>query len=107
MSIIEKDKIDLIGVDKVSKEAILTITDHLNWEDELFHLSALQDKINAYLSFIESGEIYDSYPDAVNKSIAIEIVSEYPLSLNAKEFMTRVRGVLYDLDIKLIFEMQK
>lgn len=43
---------------------VLMIADHLDWENELQHLSLLQDKINAYVSFIESGKIYSVYPDA-------------------------------------------
>ena len=42
----------------------LMIADHLDWENELQHLTLLQDKINAYVSFIESGQIYSVYPDA-------------------------------------------
>ncbi|WP_346426369.1 DUF6572 domain-containing protein [Bacillus cereus] len=31
------------------------IIDHLDWENTLQHLTLLQDKINAYVSFIENG----------------------------------------------------
>ncbi|MBC6110685.1 DUF6572 domain-containing protein [Pedobacter fastidiosus] len=67
MSVIQVDKIDFIGIDGKTKKVALTISDHLDWDDEYYHLSVLQEKINAYLRFIESGEIYDVYPDSVDR----------------------------------------
>lgn len=56
MSIIDKDKIDSIGINKDNGKVILEISDHLDWSCEYEHLVMLQDKINSYLSFIESGD---------------------------------------------------
>jgi hypothetical protein len=35
------------------------------------HLLILQDKLNSYLRFIETGEIFESYPAAKNSSLVI------------------------------------
>ncbi|WP_370590617.1 DUF6572 domain-containing protein, partial [Xylophilus sp. ASV27] len=48
--------VDAVGTDKETDEVRLSIFDHLPWDTE--HLRLLQDKINVYLGFIESGEIY-------------------------------------------------
>jgi hypothetical protein len=61
MSVNQTDTIDIIGTTPGGKVA-LTISDHHFW-DEPLHLQLLQDKINAYLQFIESGQILDDYPD--------------------------------------------
>jgi hypothetical protein len=50
--------IDAVGTDKESSELRLSIFDHLPRGIE--HLCLLQKKINVYLGFIKSGEIYDS-----------------------------------------------
>lgn len=47
------------------------ISDHLDWDDELEHIHALQEKINAYLRFVESGEILGKYPQAAGKTPVI------------------------------------
>ena len=87
MSIEDKDKIDSIGVNKDTAMVTLAITDHLNWENEYEHLIMLQEKINLYLSFLESGEIYESYPIAKGKNIEIKIYAKYDLTEKAEEFL--------------------
>lgn len=36
---------------------VLTISDHLEWDDKYEHIYLLQEKINAYLMAIETGQI--------------------------------------------------
>jgi len=66
MSVEEKNKIDIITTNKEGI-LVLTISDHLEWDDENEHLLILQDKINSYVDFIESGQMAESYPDKVDK----------------------------------------
>jgi hypothetical protein len=73
MGVEDTDVIDAIGLDKVTDEAVLTIVDGNKW-DGAEHLFALQEKLNAYLRFVESGEILDSYPNATGKAVRIEVV---------------------------------
>ncbi|WP_336619240.1 DUF6572 domain-containing protein, partial [Bacillus paranthracis] len=47
MSILDKNKIDGIGKSMGENKLALMIADHLDWENELQHLTLLQDKINA------------------------------------------------------------
>ena len=100
MSIETKNIIDLIGTDNRSGKVVLTISDHLDWNNENYHLNSLEDKINAYLRFIESGEIFNSYPKAKGKEIVIEIVQKYDLSENI--FIKKVSQFLKDNGIQLI-----
>jgi hypothetical protein len=67
MSVENRELIDFISIDPSNKVA-LTISDHLKWDNNEDHLLILQDKINAYLEVIESGQIYEIYPDAVDKN---------------------------------------
>ena len=55
MGLENPDIIDAVGTETGSGDVILTIFDGNEWDDELVHLRALQDKINSYFSFIESG----------------------------------------------------
>ena len=54
MSVEKIDKVDFVST--TEKGIIrLTISDHLEWASKNEHLLILQNKINAYLNFIESG----------------------------------------------------
>ncbi|WGV58812.1 hypothetical protein QIH01_25605 [Brevibacillus brevis] len=64
MSVLDKNKVDGIGKSKTENRLALMISDHLDWENELEHLKLLQDKMNAYITFIESEQIYNVYPDS-------------------------------------------
>ena len=58
MSIEQSDKIDFISITKSGKVQ-LTISDHLEWNNEEMHLLILQKKINAYLDYIQSEQIFE------------------------------------------------
>lgn len=103
MSIEQKDVIDAIGVSKTTGELILTISDHLDWEDDKEHILLLQNKINAYVHFVESGEILQSYPDSKSRAIVIDIVAKFKFSPLCLQFYSRVEESLKDTGIKLIY----
>ena len=44
MSVEETDAVDVISVDKQTGEVILTVSDHLEWSDNLKHQIVLQGK---------------------------------------------------------------
>ena len=77
MSIIEKNKVDAIGVEKDTGILVLSISDHLDWSDSSKHLVLLQEKLNSYLVFIKSGELLKNYPRAKNRMIRIDLFSKY------------------------------
>ena len=98
MSVTDRNVIDFIGKSKESGQVILTISDHLDWTDNE-HLIILQDKINDYIKFIESNEIYRSYPDAINNGLEINIVFKILPSENsvAHQFLLNVENILNKL----------
>lgn len=53
---------------------MLTISDHLDWDNEQGHLRTLQEKLNLYLAFIESGELLVKYPQAAGRHRRIDVV---------------------------------
>jgi hypothetical protein len=62
MSIEQTNTVDFVTLDETSGETLLTISDHLAWdENEGAHLELLQSKLNAYLRFIESGELIHKF----------------------------------------------
>lgn len=93
MSLEKTNVVDAIGVEKATGDVILTIADPLDWTDERGHLLRLQDKINRYLGFIESGEMVEAYPLAKDKNAVIEVAVRCPLPEIAVRFLERAREV--------------
>lgn len=89
MSVEQRKIIDAVGIRKSDRRAVLTIFDHLPWLPDDEHLQVLQDKINDYLTFIESKEIYDSYPAAHGREIEIQVIHKYPPIGDAIKFLER------------------
>ena len=101
MSINDSDRIDIIGVDAATGEVILTIADHLDWSDEYAHLIALQKKLNTYISFIESGEIVEQYPNARGRRLVIDLAFKHDPSPTAAEFLKRASPTIESVGAEL------
>jgi hypothetical protein len=93
MSVENKYVIDIIGIDQ-NGSAALTISDHLLWDNENEHLLILQNKINTYLEAIETGELYEKYPNAKNKPIVIRVVALYNPNEDGLSFLEQVGQIL-------------
>jgi hypothetical protein len=93
MPIDEPQTVDAVGVEKATGEAVLTISDHREWHDAE-HLLLLQNKLNTYLAFIESGEIFESYPAARDRSIRIDVVCKFQPDKIGAEFLSKAESVV-------------
>lgn len=106
MSIENPKTIDSIGVDKKTGKVVLKIFDHLDWEDEHEHLLLLQTKINTYLSFIESGEVYTAYENSKNREFVISVdFAEKPVS-NAVKFMDNSARIIAEAGYELEYSVE-
>ena len=75
MTIEQEKAIDLINTNEEKGYVILTISDHLEWDEVGEKLLVLKNKINPYLAFIESDKILENHPEAKYKTIVIRLVS--------------------------------
>ena len=102
MSVDQTNVVDAIGVDNATGDVVLTITDHLEWTgSDNEHLFLLQEKLNTYLRFVESGEMLETYPDAKGRAVLIDVVYKYPLSQPAQVFYNQVAQIVEDAGMKL------
>jgi hypothetical protein len=96
--------IDFVAINATTGEAILVISDHLEWDDQ--HLLILQSKINVYLEGIENGSLYEAYPDAINRNIVIAIKAKYEPNKTGRVFLERTEKYLntagYGLDFTVL-----
>lgn len=107
MSVVETDSIDAIGVDKEMKRVFLSIVDSLVWDDENVHLFTLQEKINTYLYFIESGELLKAFPNSKGFDVCIDLVLMHVPSDEAITFFDKTIQILLDKNIVFTFGPKK
>ena len=105
MSVNNTNEIDAIGLDKNTNDVYLTVKDDIDWTDEVYHINKLQEKLNTYLRFIESGEVYDVYPEAKGKNFVIEILSKFNFPESGKDFLSKAGSVISKAGFKLIHEV--
>jgi len=68
-------------------------------------LLKLQDKLNAYLRFLESGEIYERYPEASGRKLIINVVFMVDPNLEARSFLTRARTIVESAGFGFEFDL--
>ncbi len=96
MSIDQTKIIDLIGIGKVDKNVYLTISDHLDWEDPENHIFLLQEKLNSYLAYIESGEIFEDDPSRKGREIIIDLVINHQIPKKYEYIYNKIAKVIGD-----------
>ena len=98
MSVEQIDKIDFISTTDEEKVE-LTISDHLEWDEENNHILVLQNKINAYLDYIQNGQILEIYPNLKNNDIIISLMMKYNPNEKALAFLSHCEKFMETLDL--------
>ena len=103
---VERTKvIDIISLDKRTGQVILTVSDHLEWNDSTRHQEILQAKLNAYLAFVESGEILDKYPDAMERKIVFKVVLKFKPDPEGRAFLYRAQNVIENAGFSFVCDV--
>ena len=68
--------IDLFGVDGKTGEVLLAMNESRPWDGSDERLHELQEKFNAYASFLLDGEMIASHPELAGKPARIELRCE-------------------------------
>lgn len=99
MSIEQTSVIDAIGTNRTSGKVHLTVADHWEWNPE--HMLKVQEKLNTYLAFVESGEIYSTYPGAAGRDVVIDIILKHRPDNDAALFLEKVRSITEKVGVAL------
>lgn len=94
MTVEQTKVIDIISLDKQTGHVILTVSDHLDWNDSNRHQEILQAKLNAYLAFVESGEMLTKHPDAVGRPILFNVVLKFKPDREGRAFLNKTQKVI-------------
>lgn len=95
MSIEQANVIDLITSDTENGHITLIISDGLEWSTEK-HLLKLQNKLNSYLDFIQSGDLVKKYPAAEGKRVHLDLVCRYEPDEDSKQFLQLCAEAIMD-----------
>jgi Family of unknown function (DUF6572) len=93
MAVDEPGVVDIVSVDP-SGCFVLTVSDHLDWSDTIAHQIVLQEKLNRYLAFIESGEIHEKYPNVQDRKVMIRVVTQHYPDAQGLQFLDRVKAAI-------------
>ena len=105
MTVEDLDKIDFTAFDPKSGTLYLVVSDHLDWDEpEGEHLLTLQEKLNTYLEFIDSEQIYRDVPKSAGSKIVIRVMGKYPLSDEARKFYGLASKFIEDAGYSLQFD---
>ena len=65
--------IDLFAHDQKTDEVLLVMKENRPWDGSDLRLHELQEKFNAYVSFLLDGELADAHPELAGKNGRIEL----------------------------------
>ena len=100
MTVEDNNSVDIVSIDKGGRVR-LTVSDHLDWSNSPEHQRILQDKLNCYLRFVESGEILEKYPSARGRSVVFEVVFMHKPDRDGELFLQRAAEVVTSAGFEL------
>jgi Family of unknown function (DUF6572) len=86
--------LDAFAHDTRTDTLVLAMYEARPWRGEETQLFQLQEKLNAYLSFVLDGELSEAYPHFANKPIRIQLRTVHEPDEKALAFISRIREQL-------------
>ena len=93
--------IDVIAQDAKTNEVVLVMNEPNEWDGSDEQLLALQERFNAYVSFLLDGEMTEANPELAGKSARIELRCAHVPDTRALELLGFIHDQLAFQDIKL------
>lgn len=107
MTVANTGVVDWMGIESVTGNVSLTVVDDLDWTDEQGHLLLLQEKLNIYLAFIESGEVFERIAEEIGRSVpdstpvTVTIIAKFALPLRAQAFVEHAKDAFSGAGFRL------
>jgi hypothetical protein len=102
VTITDLDKIDIVATRPDTRVVKLVISDHLIWEDISDHCRLIQNKLNTYIAFVESGQLGRLQGQYVPDSpeIVIQLVALHAPPSEAEEFLAQAKSFLANIGLQ-------
>ena len=100
----DKDRtgvIDVIAEDKKTGEVVLVMNQHNEWDGSNEQLLVLQERFNAYVSFLLDGEMESDHPELAGKPARIEMRCAHMPDSRTLELLGLIHDQLAFQDIKM------
>ena len=93
--------IDVIAEDPKTGEVVLVMNEANEWDSSDQELLALQERFNAYVSFLLDGELAEVHPELVGKPARIALRCAQMPDARALEFLGLIHDQLAFQEIRL------
>jgi Family of unknown function (DUF6572) len=93
--------IDVIAQDPKKGEVVLVMTEPNEWDGSDDQLFSLQERFNAYVSFLLDGEMAEAHPELANKPTRIELRCAHIPDTRALELLGQIHDQLAFQDIRM------
>src|SRR5215475_13697826 len=93
--------IDVIAHDPKAGEAVLVMNEPNEWDGSDEQLFSLQERLNAYVSFLLDGEMAEAHPELAGKPIRIELRCAHMPEARALELLGLIHDQLAFQEIKM------
>ena len=100
----EKDRpgvIDVITHDQKTGEVVLVMNEPNEWDGSDEQLLSLQERFNAYVSFLLDGEMAEAHPELAGKPTRIELRCAHIPDTRALELLGLIHDQLAFQEIKM------
>ena len=97
--------IDFMAFDAAANHVLLVMVEKRPWNEPDLQLFQLQEKLNAYLSFILDGEMADAYPQFAGKPVLLRFECAEPPSDQVIDFLqivhdqTALQGIDFEVEV--------
>ena len=95
------DMVDVIAEDTKTGEVVLVMNEFNEWDSSEEQLLALQDRFNAYVSFLLDGEMAEAHPELAGKPARIELRCAHVPDSRVLELIGLIHDHLAFQEIKL------
>jgi hypothetical protein len=93
--------IDVVAHDPKTNEVVLVMNEPNEWDGSDEQLLALQERFNAYVSFLLDGELGEGHPELAGKAARIELRCAQMPDTRALELLGLIHDQLAFQDVKL------
>jgi len=93
--------IDVIAHDPKTGDAVLVMNEPNEWDSSDEQLLSLQERFNAYVSFLLDGEMAETHPELADKPARIEVRCTHMPDSRALELLGLIHDQLAFQDIKM------
>lgn len=73
MTVEETNRVDIVGLEEATGTVRLIMTEHRDWTDCSRQLTDLAAKLDSYIQYVASGQLYDEEPDWRELPVAFDL----------------------------------